>query len=156
MDKLMKRFPAKLSPLSPPEPAVEPTSEGVVLDGSSLAELISGDGELLRELTSLFAQEGPRLLGEMGRAIEASDRESLRRSAHNLKGSAGNLYGMSTAELARRLELLANTGDFDQARQVYAALGNEVGKLQRALAEACVVPLETTLPMASAGTAPST
>jgi len=156
MEKLMRKYPVKLSAVPPPEPAVEPSSEGVVLDGSGLAELISGDGELLRELTSLFAQEGPRLLGEMGRAIEASDRESLRRAAHNLKGSAGNLYGMRAAEVATRLELLAHTGDFDQARQVYAALGNEVGKLQQALAKACVVPLETTRLVASTGTAPST
>ncbi len=156
MEKLMKKFPPKLSPLPPPEPAVEAANEGVVLDGSGLAELISGDGELLRELTSLFAQEGPRLLGEMGRAIEASDRESLRKAAHNLKGSAGNLYGIRAAEIARRLELLANTGDFDQARQVYTALGNEVGNLQRALDEACVVPLAATRLLAPTGTAPST
>src|SRR6266851_4223614 len=156
MEKLMRKYPVKLSAVPPPEPAVEPSSEGVVLDGSGLAELISGDGELLRELTSLFAQEGPRLLGEMGRAIEASDRESLRKAAHNLKGSAGNLYGIRAAEIARRLELLANTGDFDQARQVYTALGNEVGNLQRALDEACVVPLAATRLLAPTGTAPST
>jgi CheY-like chemotaxis protein len=156
MDKLMRKFPPKLSSLSPPEPGVEPASEGVVLDRPGLAELISGDGDLLRELTGLFAQEVPRLLGEMDQAIESSDRESLRRAAHSLKGSAGNLYGMRTAEGAMRLELLANTGDFDQARQVYAALVEEVGKLQQALAEACVVPLGTTRRLASTGTAPST
>jgi hypothetical protein len=63
---------------------------------------------------------------------------------------------MRTAEVAMRLELLANTGDFDQARQVHAALVEEVGKLQQALAEACVVPLGTTRRLASTGTAPST
>jgi len=157
MDKLMRRFPPKLSPGASLERTDEPVNECVVLDGSGLAELISGDGDLLRELTSLFGQESPRLLAEMDRAIEANDRESLRRAAHNLKGSAGNLYGMRAAEVAKRLELLANVGDFGQARPVHAALGNEVGKLQRALAEACdAAAPETIRRLAPTGTAPST
>jgi signal transduction histidine kinase/FixJ family two-component response regulator len=111
---------------------------GAVLDGVALAELVSGDRDFLRELARLFGEETPGLLAQMGQAIESGDRDLLRRGAHTLKGSAGNLCGLRTAEVALLLEQFAQAGDFVQARQAHMLLGDEVGKLQQALAAACV------------------
>jgi HPt (histidine-containing phosphotransfer) domain-containing protein len=59
---------------------------------------------------------------------------SVQRAAHTLTGSAGSLGGRGTAEAAMRVEHLAEEGDLAQARLAYSALGEEVGKLQQALA----------------------
>ncbi|HEX9508149.1 MAG TPA: ATP-binding protein, partial [Myxococcales bacterium] len=93
-------------------PPGETEADGVVLDQTALVEMVAGDHQFLRELTELFAQESPRLLADIGQAIESGDRELLRRAAHNLKGCAGNLFGMRTSEIAFRLEHLAEEGDF--------------------------------------------
>jgi len=111
---------------------------GTVLDQASLAEVIDGDVGFLRELTRLFGEETPHLLADMGQAIESGDRDLLQRAAHTLKGSAGNMCGKRAAQVAFLLEEFAAAGDFVQARQAYALLGDEVGKLQQALAAACV------------------
>ena len=111
---------------------------GTVLDQVSLAEVIDGDLAFLRELTRLFGEETPQLLADMGQAIESGDRDLLQRAAHTLKGSAGNMCGKRAAQVAFLLEEFAAAGDFVQARQAYTLLGDEVGKLQQALAAACV------------------
>jgi CheY-like chemotaxis protein len=117
-------------------PPGETEADGVVLDQTALVEMVAGDHQFLRELTELFAQESPRLLADIGQAIESGDRELLGRAAHNLKGCAGNLFGMRTSEIAFRLEHLAEKGDLVLARHAYTMLGSEVGKFQQALAEA--------------------
>ncbi len=111
---------------------------GMVLDEVSLAEVVDGDVEFLRELARLFGEETPHLLADMGQAIESGDRALLQRAAHTLKGSAGNLCGKRAAEAALLLEQFAQAGDFVQARQAHTLLGNEIGKLHQALAAACV------------------
>ncbi len=132
IDRLVQNRPAAAPP------TIEATTEGMVLDQVGLVEMVAGDHQFLCELTELFAQESLRLLAEIGQAIESGDRELLRRAAHNLKGCAGNLFGMRTSEIAFRLEHLAEEGDFVLARRAYTTLGSEVGKFQQALAEASV------------------
>jgi signal transduction histidine kinase/CheY-like chemotaxis protein len=131
----IERLTRKHSPATTPGGA---PINGTVLDKVSLVEVVDGDIEFLRELTRLFGEETPHLLADIGQAIESSDRALLQRAAHTLKGSAGNLCGMRTAEVALRLEQLAQAGDFVQARQAHSLLGDEIGKLQQALDAACV------------------
>ena len=92
-------------------------------------------GGLLRILYALFLEDSPLRLSEMRTALEAGDLPSLQRAAHTLKGSAGSLCGRRTAEAALRVEQFAEEGDLAQARQATAALGEELGKLEQALAK---------------------
>jgi len=86
-------------------------------------------------LAALFLEDSPLRLSEMRTALEAGDLPSLQRAAHTLKGSAGSLCGRRTAEAALRVEQFAEEGDLAQARQATAALGEELGKLEQALAK---------------------
>jgi HPt (histidine-containing phosphotransfer) domain-containing protein len=115
------------------EPAAAPVDGAAVLDEAGLLTLVGGDNGLLRELAGLFLEDSPLRLAEIESALEGSDRESLERAAHTLKGSAASLGGARTADVALRLEKLAQEGDFTQARAAFPLLGDEVGKLQRAL-----------------------
>src|SRR5437868_3210695 len=120
---------------SPPPPPVEAAANEMVLDEASLLALVGGDSALIRELTALFLQDGPERMAEMASALDAGDRTALERAAHTLKGSAGSLCGHPAARAALDLEDLAKSGDLGEARRAHAALGDEVRKLQDALAD---------------------
>jgi len=94
---------------------------------------VSGNPGLLRELAELCLEDSPQRLLEIRKALDSGDLDALQRAAHTLKGSAGSLCGKRAAELALRLEELADTRDLPAARLSYAALADEVGRLQRAL-----------------------
>jgi two-component system, sensor histidine kinase and response regulator len=104
-----------------------------VLDEPGILAIVSGNADLLRELAELFLEDSPHRLFEIRKALDGSDLPALRRSAHTLKGSAGSLCGKRAAELALRLEELAESGDLPAARLSYPALAEEVRKLQQAL-----------------------
>jgi CheY-like chemotaxis protein/HPt (histidine-containing phosphotransfer) domain-containing protein len=114
---------------------LETPADGPILDESALLALVSGNSELLNELVSLFLQDGPQRLAGMAKAIDSGDRHSVEREAHTLKGSAGSLCGVRTAEAALRVELLAHHGDIAELRRAHGILGDEVRKFQEALSE---------------------
>jgi len=120
---------------SPSPPPVEAAANEMVLDEASLLALVGGDSALIRELTALFLQDSPARMAEMASALDAGDRTALERAAHTLKGSAGSLCGHPAARAALYLEDLAKSGDLGEARRAHAALGDEVRKLQDALAD---------------------
>jgi two-component system, sensor histidine kinase and response regulator len=116
---------------APPE---DPSVAGVeVLDEAGLLGVVSGNAELLRELAELFLEDSPQRLFEIRNALDTGNKDVLLRGAHTLKGSAGSLCGKRAAELALRLEELAERGDLPAARLAYPALVEEVKKLQHAL-----------------------
>jgi two-component system, sensor histidine kinase and response regulator len=104
-----------------------------VLDEAGILAVVSGNPGLLRELAELFLEDSPLRLLEIRKALDSGDLDALQRGAHTLKGSASSLCGKRTAELALRLEELADTRDLPAARLSFAALADEVGRLQRAL-----------------------
>jgi CheY-like chemotaxis protein len=104
-----------------------------VLDEVGILAVVSGSVDLLRELAELFLEDSPQRLFEIRKALDSGDMDALRRSAHTLKGSSGSLCGKRTAELALRLEDLAESRDLPAARLSYPMLAEEVRKLQQAL-----------------------
>jgi HPt (histidine-containing phosphotransfer) domain-containing protein len=106
-----------------------------VLDVPSLSALVSGDGALLRELAQLYAQDTPLLVTKLRDALSRDDRQALKRAAHTLKGSAGSLFGRSTAEAAQLLETIAGEGEPVQVRLALDRLVGEAARLGEALAQ---------------------
>ncbi len=118
--------------------AAEPDLDGrlaanMVLDEAALLRLVSGDADLLRELTALFLEDAPRRLLEIRTALDSGDAEFLLRAAHQLKGSAGSVSGKRTAVAAMRMEELAEKADLGGARRIYPRLERELDKLEEAL-----------------------
>ena len=104
-----------------------------VLDEAGILAVVSGNSDLLRELAELFLEDSPQRLLEIRKALDSGNFDALQRAAHTLKGSAGSLCGKRAAELALRIEEMADTRDLPAARLSYPALAEEVGKLQKAL-----------------------
>ena len=75
-----------------------------------LQELAGGDAALLQELVDLFLSSAPDLLSQMRRAAEDGDDAGLRRAAHTLKGSSGQMGALRMQELCATIETLAASG----------------------------------------------
>ena len=105
-------------------------AEGALsLDRRGLMERLGGDEDLAREVFTLFQQDGPVYLARIRSAIDAGDATALQAAAHALKGAAGNLSAGPTADAARELELLAQSGDLTRAADAGRRLDHEFARL---------------------------
>ena len=77
---------------------------------SALANL-GGDEELLGEVVGLFLEDCPRLLAEIGRAIEERDAPKLGRLAHTRPGRRRQLRPLG---VVRRRRALEDQGDWGE------------------------------------------
>jgi HPt (histidine-containing phosphotransfer) domain-containing protein len=80
------------------------------------------DEALLREMLGYFVDENRRRLNEADAAVNASDRESLRQTAHAIRGSAAMLGAGHMHDLAASIEHNALADDLDLMRAAVATL----------------------------------
>jgi HPt (histidine-containing phosphotransfer) domain-containing protein len=69
-----------------------------------------GGGELLSKMVELFISHAEPAMRDAAAALAKSDLDTVRRSAHSLKSSAGNLGAIQVQDLADRIEHLAEDG----------------------------------------------
>jgi two-component system sensor histidine kinase/response regulator len=116
-----------------------PATEGP-LDPAGLDRLRSefGPTGILKRLVELFGTQTLELLAVMRGAIDAGDAQSVRDSAHKLKGGCASLAATRMAELCSELENRANGGSLEGATELlgkidaafidaHAALRAEIG-----------------------------
>ncbi len=107
----------------PPMPDVD------VLDWSAALSGVNNDVDLLKEVIDAFLDEGPKLLGDIRRAIDQSRADELRRAAHTLKGSM-RFFGAHLAyEHALQLEMRGKEGNLDHVDEPFAVLDSEMQRL---------------------------
>jgi HPt (histidine-containing phosphotransfer) domain-containing protein len=107
------------------------------LDRGSILERLDGSQELLTELVQLFLVEAPQLIEAMRKAVQQSDMQGLGRSAHSMKGAAGNFSAHGTVSAASQLENYAKKGDAESAKAGLATLEAIVERLLPKLASMC-------------------
>lgn len=94
------------SPL--PRPDAEPV-DPVVL--GQLRELGGDDGAVFVEgIVRSFLAHAERAVVELRAAATSGDRDRMRRAAHGLKGSAGNVGARPLSALAKKVEEVAGAG----------------------------------------------
>jgi len=104
------------------------------IDRASLLERVEGDRGLLAEMIQLFEEDAPKLLAAMHEALERGDMAVLERSAHSLKGAAGNLSAKGTGAAALRLETDAKKNDPKSAAASLAEVERSLKQLLPGLA----------------------
>lgn len=107
------------------------------LDRSSILEQLDGSQELLTELVQLFLVEAPQLIEAMRKALQQGDMQGLGRSAHSMKGAAGNFCAHATVSAASQLEDYAKKGDAESAKAALATLQAIMERLLPELASMC-------------------
>ncbi|HET7270373.1 MAG TPA: response regulator, partial [Rubrobacter sp.] len=106
----------------------------VGLDHTVIANLRElGDSDLLSELTQMFVEEIPRRLGDLHEAIENGDAETLKRIAHTLKGSAGNMGARQMSRLCLDLEQAGESDDLSTAAGILESLSKEFDRVRTEL-----------------------
>ncbi|MFO0809590.1 MAG: PAS domain S-box protein [Gemmataceae bacterium] len=103
------------------------------LDKAALLDRVSHSVEFLRELTDVYREESPRLLGEIRDAVEQGNAVRLRLAAHTLKGAVSNFGAARAVDAAQRLELLGNAGDLVAAAEALPRLENALREFEPAL-----------------------
>ena len=82
---------------------------------------VEGDWQLLHSLIHLFLESAPQLMHELRRALHSGQWETLKKGAHQLKGSLGALQAAQAFDAASTVEKLAESAD---CQQVSAAFDN--------------------------------
>ncbi len=111
------------------------TSEQV--DIVSLLQRVEGDKELLAEMVQVFLDDLPNLLNTMRDALLQGNMAMLERSAHSLKGAAGNLSAKQAADAAMELEKAAKDNDAESAKQSLAGVERVMKIVVPALSALC-------------------
>jgi CheY-like chemotaxis protein len=103
--------------------------QGESIDRVALLERVEGDQELLGEMIQLFVADAPQLLDAMRNALQQGDMILLERSAHSMKGAAGNLSAQVTVTAASKLEQSAKKGEAELSKENLTALEGAVERL---------------------------
>jgi HPt (histidine-containing phosphotransfer) domain-containing protein len=85
----------------------------------------AGIEEVVEPILALFAQEGPKGVASISAALSAGDMEGVRRAAHSLKSSAGNIRAKALAELLQQLENAAEARDSRRVVSLAESVGLE-------------------------------
>ena len=77
-----------------------------------------GSNGALGQLVELFGNQTPEIVADLRAAIEAGDSQSVRESAHKLKGGCTTLAASHLAGLCNALEIRAEADALDGAREL--------------------------------------
>ncbi len=96
----------------------------------------SGIEDIVRPMLELFVQEAPKGMQNLTSAMAARRLDEVRRAAHSLKSSAGNVRAKELAELLQRLEVAADREDDNEATRLVGAVSQACDAALRQLSEA--------------------
>ncbi len=114
-----------------PEPS-DPVPPAALDPGAALKR-VGGNMEMLKQLTEVFQQDSPRLLGEMWSAIQNGDGNKLNEAAHSLKGMVAFFGDGAAAEAARRLETMGRENKLTNGSLEWAMLKSRVEQITQSL-----------------------
>jgi two-component system, sensor histidine kinase and response regulator len=110
-----------------------PPIQEEIFDRTELLSLVEGDVSLLTELTDLFWESSPKLLGQMRAAANDKDPHTLAYTVHTLKGSVGNFAAKRALAAIAQLEQIGARGNLEQASPAVDILETELARLRDAL-----------------------
>ncbi len=105
------------------------------LDRVALLDRVEGDRELLGDIIELFKEDSVRQMTAIREAIDKKEADTLRRAAHTLKGTCGNLGAVEAAATALELEKLAAAGDLSHAHDSSRLLEVQIQRASKLLDE---------------------
>jgi signal transduction histidine kinase/CheY-like chemotaxis protein/HPt (histidine-containing phosphotransfer) domain-containing protein len=111
------------------ESGVSTSEDTLAIDEPDLLKRLCGNQALKARVLRVFAEDCPSRLAEISAAIADGDAERVRRAAHALKGSSGNVAARGLADAAHALELAAATGRFESFDSAWRTVSDEADRL---------------------------
>jgi signal transduction histidine kinase/DNA-binding response OmpR family regulator/HPt (histidine-containing phosphotransfer) domain-containing protein len=106
-----------------------------VFDKQALLDRVMGDEELARELVEVFLEDTPQQLDTLRDALLAGDAAIVRRQAHTIKGSAGNVSAIGLQQAALQLEQACRSEDLQGADSLLSTLDEQLEHLRASLVQ---------------------
>jgi len=100
------------SPDTEDDTVPDPGEQDGLLDLRPLMKIVGTDQTSLQRYLDLYLTTAGALVGRATVALAARDADGLRRAAHGLKGSSGNVGATEVASAASELELTATDADW--------------------------------------------
>jgi CheY-like chemotaxis protein/HPt (histidine-containing phosphotransfer) domain-containing protein len=94
----------------------------------ALLASFEGDEAFVRDLIDAFITTGDRELAAITMALRTGDADSLRESAHTLKGASANMRALAVTTAAAELESAAGSGASAQIQTLVDELATEIGR----------------------------
>lgn len=96
---------------------------------------LEGEPDLVVELIDLYLEEGDRQLGIISKAVGERDAATVKRAAHSLKGSSGNLGILQMALICEQLEKPEGLDPFPYLDELSVSLQHEFKVVSEILLE---------------------
>ena len=121
-----------------PAPAAEPGRfEGQpVFDRPALLARLTGDENLVKEITAGFLEDMPRQIQKLKGLIGQCDAGSAGGQAHAIKGAAANVGGLALSAAANDMEKLGRAGRLREAADLLPQLERQFDLLKARMQEA--------------------
>jgi CheY-like chemotaxis protein len=115
-------------------PQTGPGAPEEAVDGSILALLRDlqreGQPDILAEVIAVYLRDTPRRLTALHEGVACADAEAVRRAAHSLKGSSGQIGAVQVARLCADLEYQVGTTDWMGATETLRHLDEAFGRVR--------------------------
>jgi CheY-like chemotaxis protein len=99
--------PAAGSANARPETANPETTSMSAIDFAKLEQITEGDVEFTRDLADTYMSSSDQILSNMRVSLVQSNRDALRKAAHQLAGASANIHAQQLHSLCRALEAAA-------------------------------------------------
>ena len=133
-DALARCVPGERRPLGSDAPDHDPrTAE--VLDRAVIDELRSLDGDVAREVVTLYLEDSVNQLEMLDAAIADDDDDTVAALAHRLKGASLAVGAVLVSTIASELEARARSCDLSLARQLLGMVKRELEQTRAAFAD---------------------
>ncbi|GIW77066.1 MAG: hypothetical protein KatS3mg104_2129 [Phycisphaerae bacterium] len=91
-------------------------SDSDMIDREELLQRCLGDAEFARQMLWVFCESAQKTVPALTQAWEQGDWDQVRRSAHTLKGSAGNLSIPELRSQAQEVEQLVDQSEVEELK----------------------------------------
>ena len=98
-------------------------------DDKELLERVDNDWDFLGDTVRMLADDGPNLLSDIRRCVEAADAPGVGRVAHTLKGMISNFCAAEAQSGALAVEQIGKSGDLAGVGPALEKLENQLNAL---------------------------
>jgi PAS domain S-box-containing protein len=122
--------PAGARPIPEEGPMAAGTAAPVALE--RLEKMFGDDKATIRNLLMMLADALPDIAQRLHDALQSDDLEAIRLTAHEMKGACANMGADILAEIAREIETMAKSGQWEGSRgdTLYGTITAEIDRLR--------------------------